>query len=136
MSPRFDLARFIATYGTALAAVLVFCIFAATAPNFLNPTNLLNILKQISFLAILGLGFGLAFITAELDLSLWLTRITVVPPRWSSRMTSRNMAEIVGVATRVAVLKNGRKIADLPVDGITADSLAHLVMTGALPQAA
>jgi ribose transport system permease protein len=69
MSVRFDLARLVATYGTALAAVLVFCIFAATAPNFLNPTNLLNILKQISFLAILGLGFGLAFITAELDLS-------------------------------------------------------------------
>jgi ribose transport system permease protein len=69
MSGRFDLARFIATYGTALAAIAVFCIFAATAPNFLNPTNLLNILKQISFLAILGLGFGLAFIAAELDLS-------------------------------------------------------------------
>ena len=59
MSGRFDLARFIATYGTALAAIAVFVIFAATAPNFLNPTNLLNILKQISFLAILGLGFGL-----------------------------------------------------------------------------
>lgn len=69
MSRRFDLARFIATYGTALAAIAVFVIFAATAPNFLNPTNLLNILKQISFLAILGLGFGLAFIAAELDLS-------------------------------------------------------------------
>ncbi len=69
MSGRFDLARFIATYGTALAALIVFCIFAATAPNFLNPTNLLNILKQVSFLAILGLGFGLAFTTAELDLS-------------------------------------------------------------------
>jgi simple sugar transport system ATP-binding protein len=51
-------------------------------------------------------------------------------------LVSHNMAEIVGVATRVAVLKNGRKIADLPVDRITADSLAHLVMTGALPQAA
>jgi ribose transport system permease protein len=69
MTGRFDLARFVGTYGTALAAVAVFAIFAATAPNFLNPTNLLNILKQISFLAILGLGFGLAFITAELDLS-------------------------------------------------------------------
>jgi ribose transport system permease protein len=64
-----DLPRFVATYGTALAAVAVFCMFAATAPNFLNATNLLNILKQVSFLAILGLGFGLAFITAELDLS-------------------------------------------------------------------
>jgi ribose transport system permease protein len=64
-----DLARLVSTYGTAVAAALVFCTFAVLAPNFINPTNLLNILKQVSFLAILGLGFGLALLTAELDLS-------------------------------------------------------------------
>ena len=64
-----DSTGFLATYGTALAALILFCIFAVAAPNFLNPTNLLNVLKQISFLAILGLGFGLALITGELDLS-------------------------------------------------------------------
>ena len=69
MTSRLDPRGIVATYGTALAAIAVFCVFAATAPNFLNPTNLLNILKQVSFLAILGLGFGLAFIAAELDLS-------------------------------------------------------------------
>jgi ribose transport system permease protein len=61
--------RFIETYGTALAAVVLFGVFAVAAPNFLNPTNLLNVLKQVSFLAILGLGFGFALVTAELDLS-------------------------------------------------------------------
>ncbi len=45
-------------------------------------------------------------------------------------LVSHNMADIIGVASRVAVLKNGSKIADLPVDGLTADDLAHLVMTG------
>jgi ribose transport system permease protein len=59
----------VATYGTALAAVLLFIVFAIAAPNFTNATNLLNVLKQVSFLAILGLGFGMAFTTAELDLS-------------------------------------------------------------------
>jgi ABC-type sugar transport system ATPase subunit len=49
---------------------------------------------------------------------------------------SHNMADIVEVATRVAVLKSGRKVADLPAAGLTADDLAHLVMTGQLPQAA
>jgi ribose transport system permease protein len=63
------LAHFIAVYGTAVAALLMFCVFALFASNFLNPTNLLNVLKQVSFLAILGLGFGLALTTAELDLS-------------------------------------------------------------------
>jgi len=66
---RFDSTRFVATYGTAISAAVLFMIFAASAPNFLNPTNLLNVLKQISFLAILGLGFGMALITSELDLS-------------------------------------------------------------------
>jgi ribose transport system permease protein len=57
------------TYGTALAAAILFLAFAALAANFLNPTNLLNVLKQVSFLAILGIGFGLAFTVGELDLS-------------------------------------------------------------------
>ena len=61
--------EFLATYGTALAAAILFSIFAVAAPNFVNPTNLLNVLKQVSFLAILGLGFGMALITSELDLS-------------------------------------------------------------------
>ena len=69
MNRRFDSTRFVATYGTAISAAVLFMIFAASAPNFLNPTNLLNVLKQISFLAILGLGFGMALITSELDLS-------------------------------------------------------------------
>jgi ABC-type sugar transport system ATPase subunit len=51
-------------------------------------------------------------------------------------LISHNMADVVAVATRVAVLKAGRKIADRPVDGLSADDLAHLVMTGQLSQAA
>ena len=48
-------------------------------------------------------------------------------------LVSHNMAEVVDVATRVAVLKSGRKIADLATSGLRADDLAHLVMTGQLP---
>ena len=59
----------LATYGTAIAALCLFTLFAIAADNFLNPTNLVNVLKQVSFLAILGIGFSLAFTVAELDLS-------------------------------------------------------------------
>ena len=94
-----DSTGFLATYGTALAAAILFCIFAIAAPNFLNPTNLLNVLKQISFLAILGLGFGLALITGELDLSFAnvcsFAAVVVgglihhgIPPRWRSPRAS------------------------------------------------
>jgi ABC-type sugar transport system ATPase subunit len=48
-------------------------------------------------------------------------------------LVSHNMAEVVAVATRVVVLKGGRKIADRPVAGLGADDLAHLVMMGQLP---
>jgi ABC-type sugar transport system ATPase subunit len=51
-------------------------------------------------------------------------------------LVSHNMAEVVEVATRVAVLKSGRKIADRAVDALSADDLAHLVMTGQLPSGA
>ena len=59
----------LATYGTAIAALLLFAVFAIAADNFVNPTNLLNVGKQVSFLAILAIGFSIAFTVAELDLS-------------------------------------------------------------------
>jgi ABC-type sugar transport system ATPase subunit len=45
-------------------------------------------------------------------------------------LISHNMAEVVDVATRVVVFKGGRKIADRPAQGLSADDLAHLVMVG------
>ena len=50
----------LATYGTAIAALALFAFFAIAADNFVNPTNLLNVGKQVSFLAILAIGFGIA----------------------------------------------------------------------------
>src|SRR6266513_1268936 len=57
-------------YGTALAGLALIAFFVVFAPNFANPNNLLNIVKDTSFLAILALGFGLALTVAELDLSI------------------------------------------------------------------
>ena len=51
-------------------------------------------------------------------------------------LISHNMAEVVAVATRVVVIKGGRKIADLPAAGLSADDLGHLVMVGQLPRQA
>ncbi len=61
--------QFLERYGTCLALALLFAVFALTATNFLASGNLLNILRQVSFLAILAVGFTLALIVAELDLS-------------------------------------------------------------------
>jgi ABC-type sugar transport system ATPase subunit len=43
---------------------------------------------------------------------------------------SHNMADVCAVATRVAVLKGGRKVIDRPIAGLDADALGHMVMTG------
>ncbi|KAB2850942.1 MAG: ABC transporter permease [Hyphomicrobiaceae bacterium] len=57
-------------YGTALIGLALIAYFVVFAPNFASPGNLLNVMKDSSFLAILALGFALALIIAELDLSI------------------------------------------------------------------
>ncbi|GEO13259.1 ABC transporter permease [Microvirga aerophila] len=62
--------HFLSTYGTALAGLAIVIFFAVATPAFATPGNLSIILKETSFLAILALGFALALMTAELDLSI------------------------------------------------------------------
>jgi len=56
-------------YGTALAGLALILFFVIFAPNFASPGNIVNVLRETSFLAILALGFALALTIAELDLS-------------------------------------------------------------------
>jgi ribose transport system permease protein len=60
----------IGRYGTAIAGLALIAFFVLFARNFANPTNLLNVAKDTSFLAILALGFTLALRISELDLSI------------------------------------------------------------------
>ncbi|HEY8565192.1 MAG TPA: ABC transporter permease [Beijerinckiaceae bacterium] len=52
-----------------MAGLVLIAFFLVAAPNFATAGNLLNIVKDTSFLAILALGFALALTVAELDLS-------------------------------------------------------------------
>jgi ribose transport system permease protein len=61
--------NFAIRYGTFVASCLLFVALAIAAPNFLSTGNLTNIVKHITFLAVLALGFSIALTTAELDLS-------------------------------------------------------------------
>lgn len=45
-------------------------------------------------------------------------------------LISHNMDDVVAVAQRVVILKNGRKVLEHPSAGLDADRLAHMVMTG------
>ena len=61
--------RLIEGYGVPLAGLALFLAFAAAAPNFATLANLLNIAKGTGVLGILALGFSLALLAGELDLS-------------------------------------------------------------------
>jgi ABC-type sugar transport system ATPase subunit len=45
-------------------------------------------------------------------------------------IVSHNMADVVAVANRVAILRNGTKVVDREIAGATADDLSHMIMTG------
>lgn len=64
-----SLKRFIEVYGTFVAGIVLFVFLLIFADNFASTANLLNVLKQVSFLSILAIGFTFALITSELDLS-------------------------------------------------------------------
>ncbi|HTO21804.1 MAG TPA: ABC transporter permease [Spirochaetia bacterium] len=60
---------FLARSGLLLALIILFVVLAAVAPNFLSARNLLNVLRQVSFVGIIACGMTMALIGAEVDLS-------------------------------------------------------------------
>lgn len=61
--------KLIEIYGTLIAGIVLFVFLLIFANNFASTANLLNVLKQVSFLSVLAFGFTFALITSELDLS-------------------------------------------------------------------
>ena len=52
-----------------LFLLLLVVVFALLEPNFLNPFNLLNILRQVSFTGLIAVGMTFVILTAGIDLS-------------------------------------------------------------------
>lgn len=66
---KFPLARFFARYGTIMALVVLFVLSSFFVPGFARYSNLMNILRQISLLFMISIGFTVALIVDEFDLS-------------------------------------------------------------------
>lgn len=125
--------HFLATYGTALAALALFVFFALAADNFINPTNLLNVGKQVSFLAILAIGFSLAFTTAELDLS--FAAVCSLCAVVVGGLVFHNVAPVLAVAAALAVglvagMINGLLVTRLRIPSLIATLAMASVATG------
>ncbi len=123
----------LATYGTAIAALCLFIFFAIAADNFINPTNLVNVLKQVSFLAILGIGFSLAFTVAELDLS--FAAVCSLCAVVVGGLIFHKFAVVVAVAAAIAVglcagVLNGLLVTRLRIPSLIATLAMASVATG------
>ena len=55
--------------GLLIALVILFVVLALVAPNFLTARNMLNVLRQVSFVGIIACGMTLALISGNVDLS-------------------------------------------------------------------
>jgi len=61
--------QFVKCYGTAIGGALIYAAFAATTPYFFSVYNFLLILKQMSLLTIVSLGFTFVMAAGGFDMS-------------------------------------------------------------------
>lgn len=66
---KFDVGYFLSQYATIGALLLVVVIFSIVADRFLDTTNLLNVVRQVSTLAIVAFGLTIAMAAGDFDLS-------------------------------------------------------------------
>jgi ribose transport system permease protein len=123
-------AQLIQRYGTAIAGAALALFFLLFAPNFASPANLINVLKDTSFLAILSLGFALAFTTGELDLSIAdIASLAAVIAGW---LVHKNFDPPLAVAAAIAVGALLGGFNGLVVTGLRVPSLIATLGTAAI----
>ena len=66
---RVDVRDILTRYGTLIALVLLIVVAAALSPRFLTPVNLMNVLRQVAIVGVLGIGMTFVILTAGIDLS-------------------------------------------------------------------
>lgn len=66
---RFHLGTFLLNNSTILLFIVLFILFGLSSPRFFLPENVVNIIKQASFVGILAVGMTFVLLTAGIDLS-------------------------------------------------------------------
>ena len=78
----------------------------------------------------MGGSLGTRAFTGEVVARLGEAPRTMKVAKPAPRLEIVHPSDVVAVASRVAILRGGRKIADVPTSGLDADRLAHMVMLG------
>mgnify|MGYP000474584983 CR=1 FL=1 len=97
--------RFIRRYGTAIGGLLIFIGFAVTTPYFFTARNFLLILKQMSMLTIVSLGFTFVMAAGGFDMSIGFAMglINVLLASVLNATGSLALAVVAALATGLAV---------------------------------
>lgn len=66
---KFELFDFLYKYGTIITIILLIFIFGITTKNFLQPSNIINILRSISIVTIIAIGVTISLTVGGFDLS-------------------------------------------------------------------
>lgn len=114
----------IETYGTAIAGLVLVLYFMVFAPNFATPANIFNVLKDTSFLAILALGFMLALVVSELDLS--IAELSSLAAVTCGALVHAGFAPLLAVAVAIALGLAGGAFNGF---GVTVLKVPSLIMT-------
>lgn len=73
MNVSFHLIGFLYKYGTILTIVLLIAVFGAMSGSFLQPANIINILRSISIVTIIATGITISLTVGGFDLSVGST---------------------------------------------------------------
>ena len=118
----------------AAITVVLLLAFASALPGFAAPTNLLNLVRSISILGILGLGMGLIIISRGIDLS----EVAIMAGSWSIALVANQHGVPVFWSAALALaiaagigLVNGVMVAFVEAPALFVTLAAGFVIYGA-----
>ncbi|HYM04693.1 MAG TPA: ABC transporter permease [Stellaceae bacterium] len=118
----------------AAITVALLLAFALALPGFADPSNLLNLVRSISILGILGLGMGLIIISRGIDLS----EVAIMAGSWSIALVANqhgvpvfwSAALALGIAAGIGLV-NGVMVAFVEAPALFVTLAAGFVIYGA-----
>ena len=66
---KINISNVIKNYGIALVLVVIVIVLTILRPNFINPANLIEIMRQVSFTGIVAVGMTFVLLSGGIDLS-------------------------------------------------------------------
>jgi len=111
---KFSVGDILGTYGTVIALLILVVVFWILAPQFISSNNIINLLRQISTLAIMATGLTVCIAAGEFDLSIGnvasLSGIVVsgmmvrqMEPAWMAILVALGCGVVFGLFSGVLV---------------------------------